>query len=88
VRPLHPLTPTGDHIVAWFDRPRVKITARRMKKWRRRYAKQALKCCDKRGFNYSHDWRPSPSRSFTTEFGPTKVEICCRCRCTFTPIPF
>jgi hypothetical protein len=77
--------PPDSHVIAWFDRPRVKVTPRRLKKWRRRYARQVLACCEPTGFDYNHDWRPAPSLLRT--HGPG-AEVCCRCRCTFTPIPF
>jgi hypothetical protein len=73
--------PSDEALLAWFGRPVKKVTARRLKKWRARFVKNQLRCTP-RGFD-EHDWRPCPSRSYPGY----SVEICCRCRCTFTPYP-
>jgi hypothetical protein len=77
------LLPPDDYILLWLDRPQVKVTPRRLKKWRMRYAHQVLRCAP-RGFD-NHQWRPAPSLKAT--HGPG-AERCCRCRATFMPIPF
>jgi hypothetical protein len=73
--------PSDDALLDWFGRPVKKVTARRLKKWRARYVKNHLRCVP-HGFD-NHQWRPSPSRSRPG----FSVEVCSRCRCTFTPYP-
>lgn len=80
------LIPPDHHIVAYmWERNPARVTPRRLKKWRNRYARHVLRCYP-RGFD-EHRWAPLRSAAAIREHGPG-AEVCTRCRAIFIPHPF